>query len=309
MIFLTDRYYGHAAILSWYCGLDSPRPVLAHLQHGWNPRTGFGDKDLLKGRVGLSQSLPKLVWSSNNVYWLRQQGFRHAHAVGSPFTYLLAMIGGVVTADHLTRGGARSAKTLVYPHHHQGTRMDEDYASALRDREDGEVRVTLHSRDFGDDRVRSAYEAAGFAVSCHGRRDDPLFLFRQREALLDCDRVVTNRVSTALWYAALLGCDVEVYGPVSDSWSEARGTAWDVIQHERWPFLFSGALDQEEAKAAGREELGVEHLRQPEELARLLGWNGPARFLGTALNGVRTLQRRCLPQGIVRKRVAGVTSV
>lgn len=308
MIFLTDHYYGHAAILGWYCGLDAPRPLLAHLQHGWNARTGFGDKDLLKGRAGLSQILPKLVWNSNNEYWLHRQGFRHVHAVGSPFAYLLTLLAGADPSTRPSRVGAATVRTLVYPHHHQGARMDEDYAIMLRDREVSEVRVVLHSRDHEDHQVRAAYETSGFSVSCHGRRADPLFLFRQREALLRCDRVVTNRVSTALWYAAHMGCDVEVYGPVSDSWSEARGAAWATFQRERWPFLFASDLDQDEARAAAREELGVDHLRQPDELALLLGWRGPGRFIGAGLNCVRTLQRRCLP-ALVRKRRVGTTNL
>lgn len=302
MIFLTDLYYGHAAILGWYCGLRAPRPILAHLQHGWNPRTGFGDKDLLTGRAGLSQTLPKLVWSSNNVTNLHQQGFHRVHAVGSPFAYLLTLLDGDVWATSEDRADPASSATLAYPHHHHGTRLDQDLATSLRKREVGDVHVVLHSNDYDDLRLRQVYESAGFSVSCHGRRDDPLFLIRQLNALRNHSRVVTNRVSSAIWYAALLGCEVEVYGSVSDSWSQVRGAAWGTFQRQQWPFLFSSDLDQDAARVAASAELGVEHLRPAAELSRLLGWQRPSRLVGTAVNSLRALQRQCLPFALVRKQ-------
>ena len=40
--------------------------------------------------------------------------------------------------------------------------------------------------------------------------------------------MVTNRASTALWYGGLLGCDLAIYGPASDSRGPAAAVEWDL---------------------------------------------------------------------------------
>lgn len=298
-VFSTDLFYGHTSVLAWFCGLHVPRPVLAHLQHGWNPRMGFGKKDLYH-RGGLTQALPKLVWNSHNARLATEYGLRRVHAIGAPFLYLLELLDGggrwsePPIADTSRRG------VLVYPHHHGasggGVRSIDRYIEQLLEREGAEARVCLYWRDFHDVDLRSQYEHAGFEVICHGSRTDPLFLVRQREEILKHARVVTNRVATALWYAALLGSEVEVYGPLSDSRSVGWAEHFDKLQRDRWPFLFAGSTGGRTAWEAAHGELGVEHRRTRLELLELLGWSGWRNAVARPLSFGRSVQHRLAPQ-------------
>lgn len=294
MLSQTDSYYGHDTILAWYCGLRFPRPILARLQHGWNPNSGFGDPHLRSDQQGLTRLLPKLVWNVHNAAFARSAGLSRVEAIGAPFLYLLDLLEGGLP-DMVDEEGR--CDTLVYPFHHgaesKGARVDVEYVNHLLEREgrDG-VTVCLYWRDFDVLDIREIYERAGFVVMSHGRREDPLFLVRQREVLRRHRRVVTNRVSSALWYAGMLGCELEVYGPVSDHQSSARAQSIRLMQRERWPELFEvGGVVPGDARRLAAEELGAGQQREPNELRALLGWSGPPQAVARlALGAVRLRQ-------------------
>src|SRR5207253_10449276 len=139
-------------------------------------------------------------------------------------------------------------------------------------RETGPVTVCLYGREYAQAAVRRVYEGAGFRVICHGYRDDPHFTRRQHDELLNHDRVVANRVATALWHGALLGLEAEVYGPVFSILGAEEAEAWDRMQRDRWPELFDGGLPGEKAMELARDELGAGLVRAPDELREVLGF-------------------------------------
>jgi hypothetical protein len=280
-----NRFYGHNAALAAYVGVAGAPPVIrGHVQHGWMLGTGV----LAVGRE--VPWLPKLVWSAQNVAAARAEGHRHVEPMGAPFLYLLEAMG---VDTHSDRDGVG---TLVYPHHSwEGDHLDAEhdrYVAEISEREGDTTTICLYWREYEDPKVRARYERAGFPVVCHGRREDPGFLRRVVAAMTEHRRVVSNRVGSALWYAAALGRDVEVYGPVFVSQeTEAEALAFDREARTRWSGLYDGGIAGADAVAIGRAELGAENVMEPDELVSFLGWDRP-RWQGAVLRAAVHAEHR-----------------
>lgn len=264
-----NAFYGHNRVLSEYAGLGSVAPpIRGHLQHGWSWGTG------LSAAPRLVSWLPKFVYNGTNLSAARDTGIRGATAVGAPFCYLAASAGAAELP-------APERSTIAYPSHgwERGDVQGSHHrlVHALTERETGPVTVCLYWREFDQPEIRRVYEAAGFRVISHGYRHDSHFIVRLYDELQRHDRVVTNRVATALWYGALLQREVEVYGPVFSIHGPDEAEAWDKTQRSHWPELFSGGIAGAKAHELGASELGAGYLRDPEALRQLLGWT-PERF-------------------------------
>jgi hypothetical protein len=277
-----NSFYGHSRVLSEYAGLGPRPPVIwGHVQHGW--WDGFP----LKAR--LVSWLPKLVYNDSNLRAAAGAGIRPVSLLGAPFCYLER---AERKAGRLSGDAPRS--TIAYPFH--GWDRDDIHGShqelvgALSEREQGPVTVCLYWREYDQNDVRRVYEDAGFRVVCHGYRSDPGFARRQFEELLRHDRVVSNRVSTALWYGGLLGRELEVYGPVFSILGADEAADFDARQRQRWPDLLTGGMPPEGARELAASELGADHVREPEELRELLGWTPSRRSLGPAVRAAARVE-------------------
>jgi hypothetical protein len=287
----TNHFYGHNIVLGAYADcLPGPPPIVAHLQHGWNPWTGFGRRYLNAGDPRrLMPGLPKLVWTRHNVAECEARGLR-ADAVGAPFVYLTAMLQPSGQGQSRAQDG-----TIVYPYHshvHRAPRDEKGYVDEVRDREGPGATVCLYWREHEESEIRQLYERAGFRVIFHGLRGDPLFLFRQHQELRAHARVVTNRASSALWYGGYLGLEMEIYGPVFASGTVEEGEQFAQLQAERWPDLLAGPVGGVEGHRQAAHELGASERRDPAVLRRLLGWTGPRRALGRPLRSLFAARRR-----------------
>lgn len=262
-----NGWYGHKFALASYLQKPTAPPIWGYLQHGWTLR-GPG----IQGPTVHTDRLRKLVWSRRNLLASRHEGLTNVAAIGAPFLYLRP---DALCAEETPRG------TIVYPFHSwrpgESTIGDHAaFAGELREREGESTTVCLYWLDFKDSAVRQSYAQQGLRVVTHGHRDDPLFLVRQVIELGRHRRVVSNVVSTALWYGAWLGSDIEVYGPHMWLPSDPDPLSRRREETKHWPDLFAGPLKGEEARQLAAAELGAEYVRGPEELVDLLGW-GPVR--------------------------------
>lgn len=256
-----NHFYGHSVALATYCGVVPTRPIQAQVQHGWSVSTGLPD------RIRLPSRLRRLVWSKQNLLQCRRARISNVDAVGAPFIYL--------EGDSGPRQ-AVAGSTIVYPFH-GWERADalgshDDFIREIRERERGDVTVALYWTEFDCDQIRGRYEAAGFRVITHGQRSDPTFLLRQRNELLRHKRVVSNNVSTALWYGGHLGLEMQRYGPAFSIHSIETARLWQAYQRSRWPELELGIGGPAGRELAGR-ELGTDNRLSAEELMHLVGWD------------------------------------
>ncbi len=277
----ANVFYGHAEVLARYCGLEPPPTIWGYLQHGWNTHDGFAvGHEFVAG-------YPKLVWSHSVARRGRSLGGCDYIAVGSPWAYLLALHadaspGPGPGGSALMHDNARG--TIVYPFHGwEGQQIVGDhgtYAAQIRASEGEEpVTVCLYWNDYENPMVHRAYRDAGFRVITHGRRGhlylggDRDFLDRQFDELCSHRRAVSNRMGSALLYAASLGLAIGVYGDPMVLAGDHAVLGGMARQERMFPALHHAHVEQAAAHDIAGRELGLDLTLSPGLLAHTLGWD------------------------------------
>lgn len=275
MMDTSNHWYGHAHILARYCGLDDRHPptIWGVVQHGWNIMHGFGPGHQPP------YGFPKFIWSDVGRRRGQAIGWRDYYVIGAPWSYLLQEFPEPPPAGERTG-------TIYYPFHTwDDSTVDGDHhrlIGEIQATEEGPVTVCLYFIEYDVPEIRSAYEDAGFQVICHGQRGlyrrgtDPQFLYRQHAALSRHRRVASNRLTTAIFYGASVGCEAGVYGdpmryievkpgigPVEDNNQRVLGL---------FPELHGVEIDREIVQEATRRELGLDQMADPAELRAVFGW-------------------------------------
>ena len=273
----ANHFYGHAHIMARYAGLAEVPRIWGYLQHGWNIVDGFA--------VGtqFAPGFPKFVWSDA----VRRRGWamgrRGYHVVASPWAYLLEL------ADQQGWEASRPVRegTIVYPFHGWEGQLvvgDHDsFVEQIKDIEDGPITVCLYWNEFRQAAIRRAYEQAGVRVISHGYRGlmwkgtDVYFLDKQLTELRRHKRVVSNRLSSAIFYGAAVGCEVGVYG--DPMVFEAEDPVFGGVERQArlWPELHQAAVPMDVAREHARMELGLDILLEPAELIEVFGWQRAQR--------------------------------
>ncbi len=267
---IQNHYYGHSAVLAAYAGLRRPRHISGLLQHGWTVVSPlpvhFGDFP----RVGGNPTRRRLlVWSHRSRAWDPDAEDRPTTAIGSPFLYLERLL-----ADRGWRRSDERGPVFIPFHGTRLVRIRGDHKKLARDVADvdGPSTVCLHSDDVLDDELVDAWASAGHRLVTAGCRDDPAFLLRIMQLLGTASRVSSNRLSTAVMYAAALGTPVAIHGdPLTFAAQEASSI--DKIR-QRWP-EFHHVTAPGELRAIARDELGSHALLDPRALRDAAGWARP----------------------------------
>jgi len=267
----ANHYYGHSHVLARYCGLTGAEPPRIHgyLQHGWNIGDGLAaDHEYVPG-------VPIFVWSERTRRRAWSMGRRELYVTGSPWAYLVRM---APPADEGARAG-----TIWYPFHGwEGQHVVGDHdrlIAEIRETEPGPVTINLYWQEYRSARLRRRYEQAGFRVTCHGYRGgkwrdhDPDFLYRQLDELRLHRRVASNRLSTAVFYGALAGCEPAVYGDAMQLDREQPIFGGQAAIRRQWPEMHGKHIDPAVAATAAETELGADRLLSPAELRLVLGWS------------------------------------
>lgn len=278
-----NHYYGHSGAFARYAGLSRPRHIRGLVQHGWTSAapttTHFRDFPSI-GSPGGRQDRSLFVWSHSSRAWDPAAERRTTIPIGAPWTYLCAAV------DALPGGPAARAPragTVIMPVHGIPTqRMNGDHSTVAREwlESEGPSTVCLYHVEARDPRIVAAYVDAGHRCVTLGLRTEGAFLGRLFSLLDSAERVVSNRLSTPVVYAAARGVDVAVTGDPMRLDDEPVGAA----DHLRstWPEFYDPSARHEDRVRVARDEVGERYRRGPEELRGLLGWDRPVR-IGTFL--------------------------
>ena len=268
---IQNHFYGHSAVLALAAGLRRPRHIPGLLQHGWTVRSPAQLQAHDFPQVGIDPRWRMFVWSHASRGWSPEEdGDRRSTPIGSPFLYL----------EREARAAGWSpdgdGRTLWIPFH--GTRLlrvTGDHAALAREafEREGPATVCLHVEDAGDPEIVDAWTAPGHHLVTAGRRSDPDFLARILAVAGSARRVVSNRLSTAVVYAAALGKEVAVYGsPLALSGEEARSV--DRIR-DLWPEFHGDTTSPARTKPLADDELGRSAMLPSDRLRSALGWDRP----------------------------------
>jgi hypothetical protein len=275
-----NHFYGHAHVLARYAGLAEVPRIWGYLQHGWNVHDGYA--------VGtdFAPGFAKYVWSDAPRRRGWATGLRNYVVVGSPWAYLLEL----KQQKAWEQSEPKREGTIVYPFHgweQQSIIGSHDtYVAQIKAREEGPITVCLYWNEFRIPEVRRSYEKAGFRVISHGYRGylwkgtDTNFLDKQLAELRSHKRLVSNRLTTAIFYGASVGCDVGVYGDPMVLEAERAVLGGMARQKRLWPELHSPNIPRDAAEHHARIELGTDRLLSKIELIEALGWQHAKRAVG-----------------------------
>jgi hypothetical protein len=267
----ANHFYGHAHIMARYADLPRPFMIWGYLQHGWNLLDGFA--------VGtrIVPGVPLFVWSDAVARRGWAMGRRDYRVIGSAWAYLLDLEPQPETAQ---REG-----TIFYPFHGwEGQEVTGDHQQMLKtlqEVEEGPITVCLYWNEHRVPAIREVYEKAGCRVISHGLRGfnyagtDERFLYKQLAELRAHRRVVSNRLSSAIFYGASVGCEVGVYGDPMVLQDEHPAFGGVQRQERLWPELHQERVPQELIETVTAQELGLGHVRSPEEIRELFRWPEP----------------------------------
>lgn len=264
---IQNHYYGHSAVLAAYAGLPRPRHVAGLVQHGWTATSPIAAHFADFPDVGKRPERRRLlVWSHRSRAWAPAEEDRPTTAIGSPFLYLETLLTQL--------GWSRSNRLgpVFIPIH--GTRLirvrgaHKELAHHVAE-VDGPSTVCLHSEDILDPDLTDAWASAGHRLVTAGRRDDPEFLLRIMYLVGNASKVASNRLSTAVVYAAAAGTPATVYGDPLTFGMEQRSSIDEL--RDRWPEFHDPAAHGA-VGAVARDELGGHALLSPEALRTELGW-------------------------------------
>ncbi|MFW6597139.1 hypothetical protein ACQBAU_05575 [Propionibacteriaceae bacterium Y2011] len=274
----ANHYYGHAHVMAQYAGLAEVPRIWGYLQHGWNTVDGYA--------VGhqFTDGFTKLVWSEACARRGWQLGLRDYMVVGAPFAYLLEM----ERQREWLASSPRREGTIVYPFHGWEQQhvlgSHAHYIEELRAVEgDVPITVCLYWNEYRQDHVRKVYEQAGFRVITHGYRGfmwkgtDTQFLHKQLAELRRHSRVVSNRISTAIFYGAATGADVGIYGDPMLLEAERAQLGGPAKPLRLWPELHTPHIPRNLAAQQARLELGTDELLSPAEIRQAFGWQHALR--------------------------------
>jgi hypothetical protein len=273
----ANHFYGHAHIMARYAGLAEVPRIWGYLQHGWNVVDGYA--------VGtaFAPGFPKFVWSDAPRRRGWAMGRRHYRIVGSPWAYLLRL----EQQDAWERRNAPREGTIVYPFHGwEGQDIvgsHDSFVEEIRATETGPVTICLYWNEYRVEAVRREYEKAGFRVISHGYRGlnfkgtDTHFLYTQLAELRAHRRVVSNRLSSAIFYGASVGCEVGVYGDPMLLHAEDPVFGGNERLSRLWPMLHQPAAPWEEARQIAYDELGMDAMLSPVEIIQEFGWTRARR--------------------------------
>lgn len=266
-----NHYYGHSHILARYCGLPHVHPprIRGYLQHGWNVGDGWNPQhEFFDGAW-------RWTWSDAPRRRGHILGRRNYHAIGAPWLYLLEQEPDLGVVPESEREG-----TLWFLFHGwEGGKIEGDHKrliDEIRETEPGPVTFSLYYTEYERPEIRRAYLDAGFDVVSFGKRGfsyegtDRKFLFKQLEALRRHKRVAGNRLATAMFYGASVGCDVAVYGDPMTMGGEDPLFGGNARVQRLWPELHGKDIDQAVAREIVSEELGVPWLMPPHELRPMI---------------------------------------
>jgi len=208
---------------------------------------------------------------------------RNYQVIGSPWAYLL----NLERQEEWEHAQHPREGTIVYPFHgweQQNIVGSHDgYVEEIKATEDGPVTICLYWNEYRVPEVRRSYERAGFRVISHGYRGhmwqgtDADFLDKQLAELRAHRRVVSNRLGSALFYGASVGCEIGVYGDPMILEAERAVLGGMGRQKRLWPELHQPAVPQDIASELARVELGTDLILSRPELIETLGWRHARR--------------------------------
>lgn len=232
-------------------------------------------------KVGTEGSKRRLlVWSHESRAWDPAAERHRTVPIGAPFLYLLRMRG-----NDEVRAPVEERRPLIAPQHTTALRGAvggvAELAGYYRDKF-GPSTVCLHGDDLKEPATVEAWRGAGHDVVTAGGRFDPRGLGRQLTGLRSASSLVTDRLSTFVFYALAAGVPVTIEGATTLLEGDTDATV-DSLR-ERWPEIHDPDAPFELQQKVALSELGARYLLDEAALAEAIGWTSSLAGIAPAVD-------------------------
>lgn len=258
----SNEFYGHGAVIRRYCGGVDGLPIRGRLQHGWHP-----DDAIQYDHVSLLA--PTFTWNAR-ISRAASYIVSDVHTVGAPYLYLPELPDPGPLGNGLLIGATHSlmAYKVVTPW--------AGYAQAIR------RWAEIHGFDFAtaivhhhdnNEATEAGFASAGIPMVCAGTPGSDDFLYKLRYYIRAHTAVLSDRLSTILFYALAENRGAYVDGPHVRLSEPDFGD--DLVTDRNWvathyPGIFAGGLA---GVKEAHSEIGLDSKRSPSDLRQtMFGW-------------------------------------
>lgn len=298
--FFREQFaYGHREVILQYASMDFDLIFKAVISHGDNYPVYSEHISPIHDFRG--QEILQLKWRSDAEENGRAKGIQKIRSIGAIGIYHLLNSGiqiaelksninnfsksfswnssPAIQFDQLSN--ARSV--LYFPHHSwEGDVLDHKIPdfSVLNRLDKLKVTVCLGAHDFASPLVRKYYHDKGWEVTCAGMRDSMIpmspcggrvqFLQMLLDLMSRADYIVADQITTALFYAALLGKPCGILSEVANprlEWSSWRDGAeleqMLELTRKHYPWLWGNFIDSGKINREVSTLLGIDSIKTP----------------------------------------------
>jgi hypothetical protein len=285
--FAIQFAYGHREILLDYMGLERSNIFIGTLQHGVSqlgltPEFPF-TRNNRPPRLGLLHRAPLWVYSESTCAHLKLNGIQNVEAIGAPWNYI---------AHEDFRKEVQGIKKkedryLVLPEHFNFEIKNHITNEQVRSRITHWKRISggnpitlcLYWTEYLDPVLqRVCFEEGVKVVTAGNGATSPLwsphpsrinFLHELSQILQKHTHCIVERETSAVYYAISLGLNVG-YFPGSYPFRGGADSYYHKLFISRFPKIFNNFIGPENLQTIANEWLGLESVRTPSELMRVL---------------------------------------
>lgn len=263
-MYQDNDWYGHRDILAEYCAHKNS-PAFATILHGWIWKVDSSRK----GRR--IKSAPYLMWNNRHLRSSKLNGVENVISVGAPFLYLCKINERVNYEPEGTLFFPQHSTTQVFyktPHLEFINIIEKQYPAPYT--------VSIFYNDPNFDQIEKFYKDAGWLMFSAGPRSSSGFLRDLHHCIAKHSYVLSNDLTSAIFYAAYLGRSIRILSQNIWPNSLINNINDDQSFTELVNILLQG-LSGDDARNIGVIELGEDCMRSPEELREILGWSSLLR--------------------------------
>ena len=289
-------FYGASYLIAQRLGRKKPPISFAAWRHGWVYVDPIIHPRMLV--MGTPKTL-NLMATDRQVEILRKFGWSKSVAVGLPFIY-----GDIFKLDAKPNSLlVMPGHTLPYTDHQWDQKTYVDQIVKLKPYFTSIV-ACVHSSCFAKGYWVPYFEKNGIPCIKGADTYDKNALLRLNCIFKSFEYMTTNTIGSHIAYAAYSGCKVSIYGDYcSPNKNDYRNDPYyhkypDLLEYwidqsqesvikNHYPQFFTVPMEATKRKNWGAEMVGAAYRKDPQEIAKLLGWSIANQIIGYCKEGFR----------------------
>tara|TARA_B100000767_G_scaffold65978_1_gene62376 strand:- start:17489 stop:18436 length:948 start_codon:yes stop_codon:yes gene_type:complete len=267
-----NNWYGHRFILREYCKIENDLPIFGFLQHGCHFKEYL--EYFTSTGVRKFSFYPYFCWDKETEIITKKRGVKNVHSIGAPFLYLMKMYESALEIKQKKKNNG-----TVYFQEHSTPESDYFFNSTqkkiiekIENENPGPYTVCLFYSDLKED-IINFYKKRNWNIHCCGSRSDNFTLFKVYELINNSEKCIFTYFSTPFFYSMILKKRTQIIPDDFKFFKKGVKDSFYKSHMQKYPSLFESEIDLEEGYIYAKKYLGLDSMKEPDELKHILGWN------------------------------------